>query len=275
LPRPDLIHGHVFRVGAVAAVLGRLMRVPVVVSEHHSLFARRLATPTDLLLARIAFRGAHVVAPVSESLRESIEAYGIHARFRVVPNPVDTALFHPGERRSGDLRLLNVAALAEKKRHADLLEAVALLRARGLPVTLDIVGDGELAGELAACAGEGVRLLGARPPAAVAELMRAADLFVLPSRFENLPVVLLEALASGLPVVATAVGGVPEIVDDAAGRLVAPDDPAALADAIADVAARTFDPAALAGRVRERYSLEAVGATWDEIYAELTHRPVG
>ena len=98
LPRPDLIHGHVFRVGAVAAVLGRLMRVPVVVSEHHSLFARRLATRTDLLLARIAFRGAHVVAPVSESLRESIEAYGIRARFRVVPNPVDTEHVPPGTR---------------------------------------------------------------------------------------------------------------------------------------------------------------------------------
>jgi glycosyltransferase involved in cell wall biosynthesis len=101
--------------------------------------------------------------------------------------------------------------------------------------------------------------------------MRAADLFVLPSRFENLPVVLLEALACGLPVVATAVGGVPEIVDEGAGRLVAPDDPAALADAIADVAGRldTFDRAALARRARERYSLEAVGAVWDAIYAEV------
>jgi glycosyltransferase involved in cell wall biosynthesis len=134
-----------------------------------------------------------------------------------------------------------------------------------------MVGDGELAGELAARAPEGVRLLGARPPAEVAELMRAADLFVLPSRFENLPVVLLEALVSGLPIVATAVGGVPEIVDASAGRLVAPDDPRALAEAIADVAGRleSFDRAALARRARERYGLDVVGAVWDEIYAEL------
>jgi glycosyltransferase involved in cell wall biosynthesis len=268
--RPDLIHAHVFEAGFPAVLLGRRLGVPVVVSEHFTAFQRGLVTGYDRLLARAAFRGAALVCPVSEDLRRQLAAVEPRARYRVVPNPVDTALFHPGERSAGsELRLLNVAALAEKKRHADLLDAVARLGGR---VRLDIVGDGELAGELAARAGEGVHLLGARPPAEVAELMRAADLFVLPSRFENLPVVLLEAQASGLPVVATAVGGVPEIVDAAAGRLVPPGDPAALAEAIADVAGRleSFDRAALARRTRERYSLAAVGAVWDEIYAELT-----
>jgi glycosyltransferase involved in cell wall biosynthesis len=268
--RPDVIHAHVFEAGFPAVLLGRRLGVPVVVSEHFTAFQRGLVTGYDRFVARAAFRGAALVCPVSEDLRRQLERVEPRARYRVVPNPVDTTVFHPGARsRGGEIRLLNVGALAEKKRHADLLDAVALLRARGLPVTLDVVGDGELAAELAARAGEGVRLLGARPPAEVAELMRAADLFVLPSRFENLPVVLLEALASGLPVVATAVGGVPEIVDAAAGRLVSPGGPAALADAIADAAGRTFDRAALARRARERYSLEAVGAAWDEIYARV------
>jgi glycosyltransferase involved in cell wall biosynthesis len=101
--------------------------------------------------------------------------------------------------------------------------------------------------------------------------MRAADVFVLPSRFENLPVVLLEAMATGLPVVATAVGGVPEIVDERAGALVAPGDPEALAGAIAAVAARVecFDSAGLVERARARFGLDAVAGTWNGIYEEL------
>jgi glycosyltransferase involved in cell wall biosynthesis len=134
------------------------------------------------------------------------------------------------------------------------------------------VGEGPLEGALRArAAGLPVRFHGAQPPARVAELMREADVFVLPSRFENLPVVLLEAMACGLPVVATRVGGVPEIVDSSAGVLVPPGDVAALGSAISDVAGRLsdFDRAALAARAHSRYGIEAVGAVWDSIYSGL------
>ena len=92
---------------------------------------------------------------------------------------------------------------------------------------------------------------------------------MLSSQFENLPVVLLEASASGLPIVATNVGGVPEIVDADAGVLVPPLDPEALAGGIQTVAGRSFDRDALAARARERYGIEAVGRIWDEIYSSL------
>ena len=112
----------------------------------------------------------------------------------------------------------------------DLLEAVALLRATRPALTLDVIGDGPDRAALEAQAArlgiaDRVRFQGVRMPDEIADAMRQADLFVLPSHVENAPVVLIEAGASGLPIVATAVGGVPELVDATWGELVGPRSP--------------------------------------------------
>jgi glycosyltransferase involved in cell wall biosynthesis len=109
---------------------------------------------------------------------------------------------------------------------------------------------------------------GSQPKSVIAETMRAADLFVLPSRFDNLPCVVVEALASGLPVVSTTVGGIPELVDDERGRLVPPDDPPALADALQYMLENleAFDRRAIGDAARDSYSLEVVGEQLSGIY---------
>jgi glycosyltransferase involved in cell wall biosynthesis len=279
--QPDLIHAHVFEAGFPAVLLGRRLGVPVVVSEHFTAFQRDLVHGADRRLARYCFAHADRVCPVSEDLRRQLESVQPRGRYRVVPNVVDTALFHPpAEPRPGargrPVRLLNVASLDEKKRHADLLRALAAAREAGTEATLDIVGSGRLEPELHALAGElglgdVVRLLGPRAPEQVAELMREADAFVLPSRFENLPVVLLEATASGLPAIATRVGGVPEIVGEDAGILVEPCRVEELAAAIGRMARELdrYDGAALAQRAHDRYGMRAVGRIWDEVYDSI------
>ncbi|HEX2160341.1 MAG TPA: glycosyltransferase [Thermoleophilaceae bacterium] len=270
--RPDVVHAHVFEAAPPALALGRLSRAPVAITEHYTGFQRGLVTGYDRLLAKWSFERADLVAPVSEQLAGDLRALAPRARFEVVPNVVDTSAFAPpaaaGER--GAPRLLNVAALAEKKGHRYLLDALV-----DLPdATLDIVGDGELRGDLerqanALALGDRVRFHGERSKEEVAALMRAADLFVLPSLAENLPVVLIEAQASGLPAVATSIGGVPELVDDQAGLLVPPADPAALAAAIRAASERDFDPLALATRARDRYGYDAICARWTAIYERL------
>lgn len=171
------------------------------------------------------------------------------------------------------VRLLNVGDLADKKGQRFLVEALARLPA---DVTLDIVGEGperepleRLARELGLA--DRVRLLGAQPRERVAEAMRAADLFVLPSLHETFGCVLIEAQASGLPAVAAAVGGVPEVLGRDAGLLVPPADPTALAGAIRTALAERdrFDPAALAAHAAERYGYAAICARWTELYASL------
>jgi glycosyltransferase involved in cell wall biosynthesis len=287
---PDMIHAHVFSAGLPALALGRATGAPVVISEHYTGFQRGLITGYDRFTAQVAFRGADLVAPVSADLARHVLKVQPRARVKVVPNVVDTDAFHPlGDRspsagvaaRPADgghpaedtTRLLTVATLTEKKGHADLFAALVQL---GPGFRLDLVGDGELRGELQRLVrslglGGAVRFHGARPKEEVAELMREADLFVLPSHFENLPCVLIEAMASGLPSVATAVGGVPGLLDGTGSVLCPPRDPAALARAIraALVGRPEIDPMAIAASARARFGYETIARTWTKIYEDL------
>ena len=274
---PDVVHAHVYQAAPPALVLGRLARAPVVITEHYTGFARGLVSGYDRILARASFRQADLVAPVSRELADHLRALAPGARVEPVPNVVDTQTFHPPSVArtggAGRARLLNVATLSEKKGHEHLLKALTLLEDGQ---TRDIVGEGELRESLERRAGElglsaRVRFLGPLPKEEVAQLMREADLFVLPSLHENLPVVLIEAQASGLPAVGTRVGGVPELVDPEAGELVEAGDPHALARAIEHVLSRTgdFDAHALSRRAAERYGYDAIERRWTAIYEEL------
>lgn len=180
-------------------------------------------------------RAKTVVVP-SEFLRGLALGWGIDAeRLAVVPNP--TPFAPPLDDRPALRERLGIEGptiafagrLTAAKSLGVALSAVGLLPG----ATLLVVGDGEERAQLERAAGERVRFLGAQPHDEVLRLFRAADVVVLSSRWENFPHVLVEALAVGTPVVASAVGGVPEIVEDGVnGLLVAPEDPGALAAAL-------------------------------------------
>jgi glycosyltransferase involved in cell wall biosynthesis len=177
------------------------------------------------------------------------------------------------------LRIGTVASLTAKKGHEYLLEAIALLRDRGVRCALFLAGDGPERARLEALVGERrlrpcVQFLGNVAP--VADLLDAIDLFVLPSRVEGLPLALLEAMLAGKPVVATAVGGVPDVIDSGAtGVLVAPRDAGALADAIERLAASPELRARLASaacqQAQQHHSeaayVSALAALYDELLA--------
>jgi glycosyltransferase involved in cell wall biosynthesis len=163
--------------------------------------------------------------------------------------------------------LLVVARLAAQKGLDVLLDAVPAIADRDPRPVVAVAGDGPLRGALAARAAERdlpVLLLGHRTD--VADLLAAADLFVLPSRWEGPSLVVMEALRAGLPVVATRVGGIPDLYSGTA-LLVAPGDPAALAAAVGSV----LDDAALAGRLRAAAARAAVILpTEDDVLDQVT-----
>ena len=170
------------------------------------------------------------------------------------------------------VRALYVGRLSAEKGPLELLDALALIQPG--TVTLDLVGDGPLAGacvERASALPPGtVRLHGRVDREGVARLMQEADLLVVPSLTDNQPCVVLEARASGLAVVATRVGGIPEIVPNGAGLLVEPGDAAALARGIVRVASEgRRDGKAIAESVRAHHAPAAVGAFLHTVYEEV------
>ena len=163
----------------------------------------------------------------------------------VIGSPIDTGRFAPPPSREPfqgrALRLVAVGRLVEKKGFADAIEAVARLRAEGRDVTLEIVGDGPLADALRRGAGPGIGFHGAADAGAVLAALHRADIAVAPSVTaadgdQDGPVnTLKEAMATGLPVIGTRHGGIPELVDDGCGLLVPERDPEALARAVAQL----------------------------------------
>jgi glycosyltransferase involved in cell wall biosynthesis len=264
-------------------MLGSVYRKPIVYTEHWTIFIPenpgRLAR-VQQMFTKLALRRSAFVLPVSDDLRAALAELEPSARFRVIRNVVDERVFHPPATRepvsTSPYRLLTIGSLDSERKGVDiLLEAVARLAEERTDFHLDVIGEGRNRPAYEALAERlGVSQLvtfhGWKPKARLAELMRAADLFVLASRFENQPCVLIEAMASGLPVVATAVGGVPETVDERSGLLVEPLDPEAFAQAMAKAldGLDRYDRAGISRRALENYGQTRIGGELLEVYAE-------
>lgn len=258
---PDLVLSYWLYPDAYGAMLAaRQAEVPLVVGARGS--DLRVRDAISRRLTRPVLHAARRLLVVSEDLGRVAERdYGAHPdRIRAIPNGCDASIFHPADRAEAK-RALDLPADAEvvtyvgrlvpEKGLRELLAAAGALRASRPRLQLVLVGEGPMHAELAALAAAGelpVRFAGTRPPAEVARWMCASDLVTLPSYSEGHPNVLVEALACGRPVVATPVGGIPEVVDAASGVLVPAREPAALAEGLREALERDWDEAALARR---------------------------
>ena len=283
--QPDVLVGFMFHGIMSARVAGRLAGVPAVVSairnEAHGRARERAMGATGWM--------TDAVTVMSDSLALHIAERGVAAPSRLVaiPNAVDFERYAAGGCRAGTRRELGVDAgeflwlaagrLAPAKDYAGLLRAFAALAGRR-QARLFIAGDGPLRGELAgridALGLSGcVRLLGLRDD--LPELYRACDALVLSSAWEGMPNVVLEAMASARPVVATAVGAVSEMVAHGeAGFVVPPGDHAALAAAMErmmDLAPEERRALGEAGCrvVYSRHSVDGVVDMWEELFGRL------
>jgi glycosyltransferase involved in cell wall biosynthesis len=279
--KPDIIHAHVYSAGVPAVLIGRLYGVPVVITEHWTGFPRHILTLSQRIRARFAMSGVRVVLPVSNFLEQAIRAYGIKAEFHVVPNVVDTGIYHPLPKQVGKddprKKILLVAMLTPQKGVPYLLDALAEVKQARTDFCLDIVGEGgerkkyeDLSQQLGL--GDCVTFhKGFYTKKEIAELMQRCDFFIQPSLFETFGVVYIEAMACGKPVIGSDLRVLREIVDQKVGILVPPKDVKALAKAIERMldSYQNYSPEEIAQYAGERFSYGAVGKVLDDVYREV------
>ena len=291
--RPDVLHAYsLFSPAAVALFAGRVLGIPTVVKMLRSGplgdAVRLRRKPFGVWRAASLARGIGRFVAISREIDAELADLGVAADRRCfIPNGVDVERFRPAsdleraELRArlgvGDRRLAIYAGrLVPEKRVEDLLAAWERVRL-ALPCSeLAVLGTGACEAELRRAAPAGVRFVGDVPD--VAPYLRAADAFVLPSSAEGLSNALLEAMAAGLPVVATAVGGTVDLIEPGeSGWLVPPGDRIALADAIGsvlrDAGLRERLGESARRRVISAYSLPVVASRLLELYRELTVAP--
>jgi len=255
--------------GVAAVALARLLGVPAVVKVHGTdmnVLARKPAVAANL---RWALPRARRVVVVSRPLGEAVASFAVlRDRIDLVPNGVDADIFLPRDRaaarsdlgQASDQRrwLLYVGRLEESKGILDLVQAFRTVALRRTDLRLVIVGDGSARPTCERAAedlGDRVLVAGQRPLAQVPIWMAACDALVLPSWAEGTPNVVIEALACGRRVVATPVGGIPELIHAPdLGELVQARDPGRLAAALERAAETRYDP--------EVVSLKASRGSW-------------
>lgn len=274
---PDLVHAHVvLPAGYAAYKLAGVWGVPFVLTEHAGPFSMMMETPWQRWQVRRAWETAGAVTAVSAALARQMQAAGLKRDAVVVPNTLDPIfLDEPAPaRRGAGTRFLTIASLRPGKGLDDAIEAFARI-AKTLPETiLTLAGDGPLRGSLATLAADlgvadRVRFPGALSGArAVRAAMAEADVFVLPSHAETFGVALIEALASGLPVVATRCGGPESIVGPHDGVLVKTGDVPELAEAMRRIASERnrYAPRELARRCRERFGPREVARQYESVF---------
>lgn len=270
---PDLIHAHWgLHAGFAARTIAADLDIPYVVHEHFTGYQRNVLSGREVRKIERVFRDAAAVATVSRSLRDQISVLVEGKEIIVIPNVVIADEFPFRERSlssntNRQYAFLTVCHLEPQKGVDVLLRAFAS-RFRGRNVALAIGGDGSERAKLQAMTHElglvgQVTFLGAMLPSEVARAMRNSDAFVLPSRHETFGVVLIEAMSSGLPVVATCSGGPEDFVDASVGYLVPPEDVFSLGSVMEEVwLAREYwrkQSRYISEKVKYRFSPEEIG----------------
>lgn len=277
---PDVIHGHSAMWGGYAAMVAAAeIGRPYVITEHASSIMTLKVARSARTRLRAAYRNAARVIAVSNSLKSSVDCLSGRDTSLVMPNTVDCNYFSlpPSPRAGRPFVFLSVGDLVPSKRIDLLIHAFSRVHQQNRNTRLVIAGAGTERARLEDLANRlrvdgAVEMTGALSRAAVRQQMWEANALVMPSDFETFGVVLIEAMSTGLPVIATRCGGPEEVVNAEAGSLVDCSDGKGLSRAMSEFLTRNFDPAAIRGDVVRRFSYGAIANALCSIYASVAGR---
>ena len=276
--KPNMIHVHILtRLGIIAWIQKLLHKTPYIITEHWS----RYLPGNDFggflrkMFTKIVVRNAVTVTTVTENLAIAMKNHGLkNDNYVVLPNVVNLDMFHISERDNTPCKIIHISCFEDKSKNiSGLLESLKIIDEKGIDFQCTLIGEGmdlELMKEKA----QNLQLInkvsftGLMEGQKLADELSSGDFLVLSSNYENMPVVILEALASGLPVVSTNVGGIKEMIDDTKGILVEPKNKEALAEAMIKMIEthKNYDANYLRNSVIEKYGYESVGRFLSKLY---------
>lgn len=223
--RPDVLHAHFTRLGYTALQLKKKIKIPLVVTEHLSSIMKPTINCQLFRIASITYKSADALIAVSPNFRDIINKR-FNTKAKYIPNIVDTRLFSYSLSENDDIfRFVSIGNLIPSKRMDLIIEAFAKTFKDNPKVTLSIFGEGPERINLENIIikhniSHQVKLMGLKARREIAEFLKRSDCFVLPSQFETFGVAYIEALASGLPVIATKCGGPECFINEKNGLLI-------------------------------------------------------
>lgn len=294
--QPDINHVHILTRSGLIALWKKLTGgTPYIITEHWSRYLpQNKSSYTGRLrkwLTKRVVKNAYIVTTVSQHLGKAMQGHALKNQYKQVSNVVNVDFFQPKtlntepvtnpKTRTSNFKpvLLHVSCFDEKPKNVKgILDAARLLEDKGIDFELRLVGDGkdhQLCADYCHELGlKNVVFTGLKTGEDLLKEFQAADVFILFSRFENQPVVILEAFACGLPVIATKVGGIPEVVKSGFGLLIDSEDVNGLETAIESTLnnPKQFDRAAMRSYVVENYSYQSVGRQFYDIYNSILNK---
>ena len=274
----DMIHVHILtRLGVIAWIQKLLHKTPYIITEHWSRYLPGNGFGGFLrkLFTKIVVRNAETVTTVTENLANAMRNHGLkNDNYVVLPNVVNLDMFHISEKNNAPCKIIHISCFEDKSKNiSGLLESLKIIDDKGIDFQCTLIGEGmdlELMKEKA----QNLQLInkvsftGLLQGQELADKLSSGDFLVLSSNYENMPVVILEALASGLPVVSTNVGGIKEMVDETKVILVEPKNKEALAEALIKMIEthKNYDANYLRNSVIEKYGYESVGRFLSRLY---------
>ena len=277
--RPDIVHLNViYPLGYFARKLKEKLGVPMVISEHASGFQGGAnAYPKVILsLAKKVLKSSACVMPVSNDLGERLKQLSPNITIKVIPNVVNEAIFIPSEEIDVTNKFVHISTAFEPAKNLlGIIRTVKRLSSENANFSLHIISDGDVskAHQLARELGVLNSFVFFYPTMTTQEIavfLKKCRALVLFSNFENFPCVIPEAFMAGIPVIATAVNGIPEYVNESNGILIQANDEAGLLAAFKSlIDSQPFDKEKLRAYAMEHFSYAAVGQQLDEIYKNL------
>jgi len=280
--RVDMLHVHILsRMGLLALLTKLFYRKPYVVTEHWSRYLPSVATfsgKTRIALTRFVVKYASCVMPVTANLASAMKLYGLNNKnYKVLANVVDSSFFRSSRKGSGSekTRIIHVSTFEDKSKNiSGILKMLAQLQANRRDFVMVFIGHGIDFDRLKALATslniakENLEFTGVLENAALIVEYQKADFMLMNSNYENMPVVINEAFACGMPVLSTDVGGISEHLNKERGRLIAINKPKDLLtefDWMLDNH-HLFDTKKIRKYAQEHFSYEKIGAELSQVY---------